>query len=310
MTTTYRHFILFTTFLFCAVTALPDVMAQYGVGAGATEGLTATGVKKLSLTPQWMEMSIQVEGRSSDLPQASKELKRRISVAKERLAKLKAVDESIIVSKPNLKGEADPSKQRQMKQMMQQYGGGKKGREMLEKTKSVTIVQTITARWKLPGDDDLSKMIASKKLTDEIKAADIASSSDKQPVSAAQEELAEEMSAMMEQYSYGEETAKAGEPTITYIATLSADEYQSAIKSAFADAKTQIDNLAKATGASVQPTKPMMVRLSSGDQSSGYNYGRSAQQPDRKDDGGYELVATSPTEAKCSVSVFAISKHK
>lgn len=310
MNTTYRYFVLLTTILCCNLAATPNVFAQYGIPGGSSEGLTATGTKALSLTPKWMEMTVQIEARSSDLPQASKELKRRITVAKERLAKLKAIDGSVTISKPSLKGEADPNQQRQMKQMMQQYGGGKKGREMLEKTKSVTIVQTVTARWQLPDDDDLSKMIASKKLTDEIKAADVASSEDKQPISAAQAELAEEMKAMMDQYSYGEETAKAGEPAFTYIATLSAKEYQSAIKSAFDDAKSQIENLAKATESAVQPTKPLMVTISSGSESPRYNYGAGAKQPERQDDGSYELVATSPTEAKCNVSVYAQSKHK
>ncbi|TWT94409.1 hypothetical protein [Stieleria varia] len=305
MNTTLRNLIFPAAMLLCT-----PALAQYSAMGGSDLGLTALGTKQLSLTPQWLEMSIEIEGRSSDLPQASKELKRRVETAKERLAGLNAIESSIQVSKPSLKGTADASQQRQMRQMMMQYGGGKKGREMLEKTKSVSIVQTVTARWELPDDDDLSRMIAAKELTDSISAADIASSSEKQPVSAAQEELAEEMNAMMQENSYGQETVKSGEPAFTYVAKLSSDEYEAAVKAAYEDAESQINSLAKSTNAPVQPIRPLAARLDSGGESDSYGYNRRGVQTQRQPDGSFEMVAASPTEAPCIVSVYALAKHK
>ena len=91
--------------------------------------------------------------------------------------------------------------------------------------------------------------------------------------------------------------------------SLTTDEYQAAIKSAFEDAGKQISSLAEATEASVEPTKAMTVRLTTGDAAPTYGY-RETSQPKRRPNGDYELVATSPTEANCTVSVYAVSKHK
>lgn len=225
-------------FILLNVFAASSAWGQFGFGSAATDGLTATGSVDLSIRPEFLLMTVQVEGRSSDLPEAARELTKRIEAARKKLTKLDAVMDHLTVSKPQLQGTSSPKAAQKMQMMMQQYGGGARGRQMLEATKSVSIHQTITVRWPLSGDDDLERLINTHELTERIKAADVASAGNQQPVSDAQAELAEEMSAMMDEYgNYNDEQTKTGEPTFTYIAVISSQQYSDAVSDAFKKAK-------------------------------------------------------------------------
>ena len=286
-------------------------LGQFGFSGGGSEGLAASGTVSVRLQPKFLQVSIQVEGRSSDLPQAVGELKKRIKIAQERLKQLKAIESSVALSKPELQGAGSADNSKKMQAMMQQYGGGKQGREMLEKTNSVSIVQTLTARWALKGDDDLDRLVSVHELTQQIESKDIASSGEKQPISAAQEELAVEMAQMMEDRSYGEETTKTGQPTFTFVAVLSAKDYASAVGDAYKKATQQIALLAKATGTKVEAAKPKTATIPiKGGNGYGRYGGASAAAPEQDDESGdYELEADNPIDASCTVVVTAIAKH-
>lgn len=281
-----------------------------------TDGLMASDSKTLDLMPAMLQVSIQIEGKSSDLNVAIKELKRRVDVAKERLEKLGAVADSINVGSPALQGSSggDAQQQRQMQMMMQQYGGGKKGKEMLDKTKSVTIAQTVTARWKLADGEKLDRLMEVQELTTKIRSADIGSSADKQPLSEAQQELAEEMAAMQQEYNYGAQKTKAGEPAFVYVATLDNKTYQNAIAEAFEGASAELDALVGAMKLDVglSAAKPLSVNLSVGQADEFQMYrGRNSANPKlKKIDGAREVLSPDPISATCTVTVTVIAKHK
>ena len=282
-------------------------LAQYGL-RGSTDGLTATGSHEIAVRPDLLQMTIQVEGRSSDLPQAAGELKRRVAIAREKLEKLSARD--VTVAKPKLQGSSSPQQAQQMQAMMQQYGGGQRGQQMLEKTVSVSLVQTITARWPLAGSDDIDRLISTKKLTQAIKDADIASTADKQPVSPAQEELAVEMQAMIDEYSYGEEQSKVGEPEFQFVATIPADQYRQSVTTAFAQAKRKIKTLADACGVAISEPLPVSSAMGSATQEDYYG-GRVGTEPSEDSEtGDFEWLANDPIEATCTVTVTAVSRHQ
>ncbi len=277
---------------------------------GPTDVMTAIGTVEINARPEFLQMTIQVEGRSSELPQAAEELKRRVEVARKKLSELGANEESVIVGSPHLQGSNAPAQAQQMQVMMQQYGGGRRGKQMLEQTVSVSITQTITARWRLPASEELQRLLETKQLTQKIRDADVASLGDQQPVSAAQEELAVEMAAMMDEYSYREEKTKTGEPEFRFVARISAKQYQESLAAAFDKAARKLKTLADATKTEV--ANPVPIRSSIGSTTADEYYGRSPAPGPREDpdSGDYELIADDPNEAKCFVSVTAICKPK
>lgn len=294
------------------VLAASSADAQFNLPPSATDGIVANAKVEIETRPQSFVMTIAIEGRSSDLPAAAAELKKRIESAREKLKTLSAEENSITVAKPQLQGSGSPQQAQQMQMMMQQYGGGARGREMLESTKSVSILQTITARWPIQGDDDLDRLIHAHELTEKIKAADVASSQSDQPVSDAQQELAVEMTAMMDEYSsYGEEQTKTGEPTFTYLATITKKQYEDAILSAFQKARSEIESLGKLSGIEVEGAKLLSASVSVGDADPYAGYGRSGQPQVQQDEatGDRQWTVTDPNQATCTVNVTAIGKY-
>lgn len=299
--------IAFVVLLICAVSV---ASAQYE-GRSGSDGVYATATSAIKATPKFLVMTVQIEGRSSELPQAAEELKRRVDIAKQRLVELEAIAESIELGKPTLSGTSSQEEAQRMQMMMQQYGGGERGKQMLEQTRSVSILQTLTARWPLPGDDDLQRIVETKALTEKIRKRDVASSADKQPVSAAQEELAVEMEAMMSEYSYGEETTKVGDPTFTFLAIVPAADYRDAIASAFRDTKAKIKTIGDVTKTQLEFTRPVSSSFDVLSAEPDY-YGNSVGEEPKADPdtGDYEVMADNPNEVTCEVTVTAVGKYR
>lgn len=281
------------------------------------DGLTATGKNTIKLTPTFLEMSIQIEGSSSKLTQAAEELAERIEIAKKKLEELDAIADSVSVSSAKLKSSGGgDSEAAMMQQMMAQYGGGRRGKAMLESTQSVSVVQSIVARWALPESESTERLIDIESLLNKIKDADVGSTNRDQPMSPAQEELAAEMEAMADQYSYDETPkVKPGTPSFSYVAVLDDDTHGQAIGSAFSDAKSTITLLAKSTSQAIGTIRPQSMEVNSGTSGSygRYNpYGNPvAAGPIRNPDTGLmEIAANDPSEAEVTVSVNAIASIK
>jgi hypothetical protein len=94
-------------------------------------------------------------------------------------------------------------------------------------------------------------MLLAQGLQEKIKAADLAGGKEVEKLSPEEEELAEEANQMMAQS--GEESPQVGQPRFMYLATLSKEERQKAMSEAFANAKTQAADLAKAAGVELGP---------------------------------------------------------
>ena len=278
--------------------------------AGDGNGLAVTGTQEVKLRPIQLQLTVQIEGRSSELPKAAQELERRVELAKKKLGELAAIEDSIEVSGPKLQGTGSSEQAQQMQMMMQQYGGGARGKQMLEQTQSVSVTQTIIARWQLTGDTALDRLVATKALTQKIREADVGCAGEKQPVSAAQEELAVEMEAMMEDYSYGEEQTKAGEPSFAFIAKLSAADHRDAIAAAFQKAEQEIETLSVATEIQFHRALPVSVSLGGSEYEAYYGQRGTSTAPKQDDEGNYEITANDPNEASVTVSVGVVAKHR
>ena len=130
--------------------------------------------------------------------------------------------------------------------MMNQARGDKRMERMMKVKPPVSVQVSVSADWELEADlDEVEMLIAADKLKSKILAADIDSASEKDELSAAQEELAEEMAEMSSRYSSEEESSG---PTFSYVRKVAADDVEKLVAEAVADAKKKAQRIAKSTG--------------------------------------------------------------
>lgn len=304
---TNRHFLTAWTPMLAIAAAMMSPCLAQDDNRGHL-GLTGIGQSTIQLQPAFLQMTIQLEGSSSDLTQAAEEVAARVQVARERLQTLGALADTITISPAKMKSDGGGnSEQERMQQMMAQYGGGRRGREMLESTQSVSVVQTIVARWDLPDADSTERLVQTRSLIEKIEGADVGSTQRAQPVSPAQEELAVEMEAMADQYNYDETpTVKPGTPSFSYVAVLDDPTHASAIKSAFDDAKATIELLAKSTGQTIGSVRPQSMQVTPGSGEMYNRYGNPAAVPTRNPiTQAMEITSTDAAETSVTVRVHA-----
>ncbi len=276
-------------------------------------GITENGHANFSIQPTRLQVSVTIIGRSSDLTKAAAEINKRIETSRTLLKELKAIQESIVFSKPRLSGTNSPEQIQQMSQMAFEYGGGARGSEMLAQSQSVAIEQSLVAQWKLPKDEtDLESLIRINELVQKINDADLAGLKQPQPVSDAQLELAEEMGAMMDEYGYESSVQNLGEPSFSYVAILDSTQFETGVAESFATAKRKIESLANATDAKIGPVRLLAAKVSQ-TAAKDYNvYNHSAENVLSADaeTGEYKLISSHPLEANCTVTVTAHAVHQ
>ena len=235
--------------------------------------------------------------KGKTLKEALGKLKDRREAAIVQLEALKADKESIEVGAPSLsKAQEAQKKQFEMMVMQRMSARGKKVPKGLQAPKSVTVSAKLKAQWPLEADSPEEFLLAVESLKKEIKDADITGSKEAEKLSAEEEELAEEMEAMMR--NSGEGKVPVGEPAFVYVARISDEEHNAAMAEAFTKAKEQATRLAAAAGIELGP----LVGLSgqgSGSNSFGNGMGYRRQQYLQQliGVGGMSEMGSNPNEA-------------
>ncbi len=109
----------------------------------------------------------------------------------------------------------------------------------------------LTAQWSLEAETPEQMLVLAQSLQEKVKAADLAGIKDAEKLSPEEEELADEASQMMDQS--GEQRMPAGQPYFMFIAKLSQADREKLLGEAFAKAKTQAADLAKAADVELGP---------------------------------------------------------
>ncbi len=115
----------------------------------------------------------------------------------------------------------------------------------------VTVTELLTAQWSLEAETPEQMLVLAQTLQEKIKAADLAGIKDAEKLSPEEEELADEASQMMD--TSGEQRTPAGQPYFMFIARLSQADREKLLSEAFAKAKTQAADLAKAADVELGP---------------------------------------------------------
>ena len=214
-------------------------------GQANTDGLVAVGVAKSEGMADRMRVTMTVKAKGADMEKAIEVLKKRQKSAKIKMEKMGVIEDSIEFG--SISTGAGGGRQAQIMQAMMNQARGDKRIERMMKVKPPASVQvTLSADWKLDVDlDEVEILISVDKLKTKIVDADIDSASEKDELTAAQEELAEEMAQMANRYG---ESGESSGPTFSFVRKVSADDVKKLVAEAVADGKKKAQELADSTG--------------------------------------------------------------
>ncbi len=296
-----------------------EFAAMQGAGQPA---LSAGGTSAVQQKPTRLRMYIQLFGKAKTLEEALAKLKERREAAELQLESLKADKQSVTFDGPTV-SSAQAAQKRQIEAMVieQMRSRGKKPKG-LQVPQTVTVTGTLSAEWPLEATSQEQLLLATQKIEEKIKAADLSGSQELQKLSPEEEELAEEAKQAMGRY--GEQPQPLGQATFLYVAVLSKQDRQKAMAEAFKKATAEAAELAKAAGIELGP----MIGLAGGcspqrnfsDDEGGYYPGRSpyaelrrlAEQGGETQEKQYEAIGSNPgpLSFNCFVTVtFALKKQ-
>jgi hypothetical protein len=186
------------------------------------------------------------------MEEALAKLKERKEAAAAQLETLKADKKSIVFGSPSMSSDQSSRKKQIQAMVIQQMRSrGKKVPKGLLTPQTVSVSATLTAKWPLGAESHEKLLLLTQKLQNKIKAADLAGTKEAEKLSPEEEEFEEEASQMMNQS--GEEGPQVGQPQFVFVAALPKAERQKAMADAFAKAKVQAGELAKAAGIELGP---------------------------------------------------------
>ncbi len=215
----------------------------------------AQGTSMVRRKPTQLRMYLQLSAKGRTLPEALAKLNKRREAAAARLETLKADKKSIAFGSPSLSA-AESSRQRQIEMLIRQQirNRGQKAAKGLPAPPMVTVTATLVAGWPLPADPPEQLLLITQDLQERIRAADLAGGKAVEKLSPEEEEIAEEASQGMTAQNDGEPPpVQPGEPQFVFVAVLPKAEREKALAVAFARAKANAAELAKAAGVKLGP---------------------------------------------------------
>jgi hypothetical protein len=235
--------------------------AQFGRGwasVSAIEGagrpaISASGAATVQRDPTQLRLYIQILAKGKTLEDALAKLKDRREAATAQLEALKADKKSIVFGSPSLSNSASARKQQIEAMVMDQMmSRGKKAAKGLQAPQTVTVSATLTAQWPLKPESPDKLLLLSQGIEEKIKAADLAGGKEAEKLAPEEQELEEEAAAQMAN-RYGQQEQQPGQPQFVFVATLPKEDREKAMTEAFANAKKQAAELAKAAGVELGP---------------------------------------------------------
>ena len=226
----------------------PPVLFAQDASPGSVSG---EGVVTLERPPSRMRMTIELRETGPSTKEALSKLSERKEAATLQLGTLNVEKKSIQFGKPGLVEENNSQRQQMEALIQQRVARGLSVPKGLQMSKSVKVSCQLTAEWPITAKTAEQLLIQAKELQERIKKADLAGLKEPKKLSPEEAELAEELEAMGSDRYYDDSEAKPGEPQFVYLAEISDDELNEAMKKAFAQAKRKAERLAVAAGANL-----------------------------------------------------------
>jgi uncharacterized protein YggE len=234
----------------------PGAMRARGAGAekdGEPATVSDTGQATVKQAPTLLRMYLPLVARGKTLEQALSALKDRREAAVAKLEVLKGKASSVRFSAPALNVDNNPNSQRRRMEIMvaQRMGRGKKAPKPIQPP--VVVTTMLTADWPLEADTPEKLLLAAGTFRQQVKAADLGGAKETDKLSPEEQEIAEETAQETPGDPFGggssdDEASAAGQPQLLFVAKLADKDRQAATAEAFAKAKKQAAELARAAG--------------------------------------------------------------
>lgn len=233
--------------------------AQWGRRYGyspTSEGqaIDGAGMVRIKRPPTEAVMFVQLTGKGKTLAEALDDLKKRHETAAAQLEKLGAEKGSAKLSPPvaDAAGGGDANQRRMEAMIAQRMARGKKVAKPAKP--AVSVSATLSARWPIEGDTVEKRMLAADALREKVKAANLQGPKTEAKLSLEEQEALEEAAEEIAQMrSSNDEGPSLTEPHFLFVAKISAKDRDEAMARAFAKAKAQAGELAKAAGVELGP---------------------------------------------------------
>jgi uncharacterized protein YggE len=209
--------------------------------------VTGTGTVEVKRLPEALRVQVEVLAKGKDLKEALSNLKNRKKSAEQQLVKFGFTKEAVRFDEPMLSSDKT-DRQRQM-EMMVRDRIAKKGKDdpKNKPPPPVFVAAILKAEFSLPAAAAEELLLLSHDLQEKIKTADLAGMKDLKPASPQDEELAEEGRDPRTMGMDGE--PQRGEPVFLFVSKIPDEVYAKALADAFAKAKRDAGQLARAAGA-------------------------------------------------------------
>jgi hypothetical protein len=234
-----------TWFVLVLLAALAAGLSAASATAAGLGQIAASGKFHLQRPPTHLRMYVQLTGKGKTLEEALAALGQRREAATAKLEKLGVDKKSIAFTPPGV-DESAAAQQRQMEAMLAQRRAKKPAKPVKP---PVTVTTILSAAWPLTGDTAEKLLLAAEAVREKVKSAQL--NVGKEKLSPEEQELVEE--AARNNGIDESQQNKPEEPHFLFVAWLSPSDRQAALASAFAKAKTQAEELAKAAGAGLGP---------------------------------------------------------
>ena len=224
-----------------------SALSQTGSPGSAEKPLiSADGAVKLKRPPTAVRLHLQLIARGKTAEEAMAALKVRREAAVAQLESLKVAKASIAFSALSVISGTTPQ-QKRLEMMIAQRMGRKKTAKPIQSPTTASAL--LSAEWPLEGDSPEKSLLVAEALRQQIKAADLSGAKETSKLSSEEQELAEEMADENRGMDPSEDGSnQPGQPQLVFVAKLSDKDRKAALADAFAKAKHQADELAKAAG--------------------------------------------------------------
>ena len=246
--------VLGTSLIFAALLAAGPL--GYTAMAADLRQITGNGTAKSECRATLLRMHVQVVARGKNLEEALAKFQQRREALLAQIEKAGADKHTLALAGPKEMVPSDNQRRRMEMMVMQRMGKKAKAKPAAA---LVAVSGTLTAQWPLEGDTTEKLLLAADAIRSKLKAIDLAGAKEAGALTAEEQELAEEAGEENQPNPFGnDEGPKPGEPIFLYVAKIQKADRQKLLAQAFAKAKAQAEDLAKAAEVELGPLDSLM----------------------------------------------------
>jgi uncharacterized protein YggE len=237
------------------VPAIAVLLAGLATSSLRAEGpvkstVSGQGTSELKRQPEVLRVHVELLAKARTAKDALAKLRERRQTVRTQLEAMGAAPEAIEFGEASIVTEAE-AQERYVEMIMRRMNQGQKAAGKAKEAPPVVVACPLKVELRLVAPNPEELLLLAHSLETRIKAADLADLKNLKQATPQDEEIQEQMQAMMGQ---GEiPIAKRGEPIFLYVSKVSEEDRLRAVREAFKRAELQAGQLARGAGALLGP---------------------------------------------------------